>query len=92
MKNRHENKFEKYVQSSTIKAQEWHVWDCSGIFIINFKDVCIENPVKHMKWGLSAKKSYWRKAKVFKGVVNTGLKFEEISYIVPVFPLSTLNK
>ena len=41
----------KISSKSTIKAQKWCEWHCFGVFILSFRGVCIENPVKHLQYG-----------------------------------------
>ena len=48
---------ENFPSKSTIKAQEWFAWRCSGVFIVNFRDVGIENPVEHLRWSFFCKNS-----------------------------------
>ena len=50
MSDVHEKQRTKFVQS-TIKAHKQHE-RCSGVFIINFRGVGIEDPVKHVRWSL----------------------------------------
>ena len=40
----------RYKIWSTVKAQERREWCCSGVFIINFRDVAIEDLVEHLRW------------------------------------------
>ena len=40
----------KICSKSTTKAQEQHKSCCSGVFIVNFRDVSVEEPVKHVRW------------------------------------------
>ena len=47
--------FENLPSKSTIKAQEWLDWHCSGVFIANFRDVGIENLFEHLRWSFFAK-------------------------------------
>ena len=43
----------KICSKSTTKAQEWREWRCSDVFIISFRGVRIDNPVKHLQYGAS---------------------------------------
>ena len=43
---------DKICSKSTIKAQEQHKRCCSGVFIVNFRDAVIEDPVKHVRWSI----------------------------------------
>ena len=40
----------KICLKSTIKTQEQHKSCCSGVFVVNFRDVGIEDLVKHLRW------------------------------------------
>ena len=46
MSNMHENQWTKFAQQKHKNNKR----SCSGVFIVNFRGVCIEDPVKHLHW------------------------------------------
>ena len=53
---------------STIKAHKQHKRCFSGAFIVNFRGVGIEDPVKHVRWSFFAIQG--TKAKIFNKFSN----------------------
>ena len=59
----------KICSESTIKAQEQHEWCCSGVFIVSFRGMGIEDPVELYDGAFFAIQQI--KAKIFNWVLNT---------------------
>ena len=69
MLNMRKNQCTKFGQQK--KTQVRREWCCSGVFIVNFRSVGIEDLVEHLQWSFFA--IQWTKAKILNWLLSTSL-------------------